>query len=187
MSPKFARFILLDVLGWKYTEGEDCVVPEEKAVILAAPHTSFIDFIIGFLYYESIGGHLRTMIKKEMFRFPLKTVLKWMGAFPIDRNHPEKMLMEVVHIMQQEGTFHLVICPEGTRKAVHRWKTGYHTIAKATGAPVYLSHWDYKTKLVGRGQKFELSDDAREDTRKIQEIYENMHLTAKDPKGYVTR
>ena len=186
MTQKFAKFILLKVLGWKYTPGEETVVPEDKAVMLAAPHTSIWDFALGYIYYRSIGGHLRTMIKKEAFFFPVNLLLKAMGGFPIDRSHPQQMLMGIMHEMEKEGTFHLVICPEGTRKAVHKWKTGYHSIATHAGVPVYLTHYDYGTKTVGRGQKFSLTGDAREDTRLIQQEYAKMNLTALYPEDYVT-
>jgi len=181
------RFILCRLMGWKMAEGEDSLVPEDKAIFLAAPHTSLMDFIIGYLYYRSIGGRARIMIKKEAFFFPLGPILRALGAFPIDRSHPQKMLKGVISEMNKDGVFHLILCPEGTRKAVHKWKTGYHTIAKATGAPVYLGHYDYKTKILGHGPKVELTDDARTDTDRIQLMYEKMNLTAYDPKGYVTK
>ena len=187
MSPKFAKFILLKVLGWKYAEGEDTIIPEDKAIFLAAPHTSIWDFAIGYLYYRSIGGKLKVMIKKEAFSFPAGPFLRALGGFPIDRSHPEKVIMSVVHEMEKPGVFHLCMCPEGTRKAVHKWKTGYHAIAMHTGAPVYLGHYDYKTKILGHGPKIELTGNAREDTDRIQEAYEKMNLTALHPDDYCTR
>lgn len=187
MSPAFNKFLVCKLMGWTMAPGEDTLIPEEKAIFLAAPHTSIFDFVIGYLYYRAIGGHLRAMVKKEAFFFPLGPILKALGAFPIDRSSPQTMLMGVIHEMKKEGVVHIVICPEGTRKAVRKWKTGYHTIAKATGAPVYLGHYDYKTKVFGHGPKVELTDDARKDTDRIQQMYEEMHLTALHPKGYVTK
>jgi len=187
MSPKFAKFILFKVLGWRYSEGEGDLIPEQKAIFLAAPHTSIWDFVIGYLYYRSIGGKLRVMIKKEAFFFPFGLLLRALGGFPIDRSHPQKVLMGVVHEMEKPGVFHLCICPEGTRKAVHKWKTGYHSIATHTGAPVYLGHYDYKTKLLGHGPAFPLTGDARADTDEIQKAYGRMGLTALHPEGYTTR
>ena len=83
-------------------------------------------------------------------------------------------------------TLHLAIAPEGTRKAVKRWKTGFHTIAREVGCPVYLGYFDWGTKRVGRGEKFELTDDPKADMKRIQEIYEDMHMVGKHPEGYVT-
>lgn len=184
MTQGFCKFIL-KITGWTCN---DSVAPEKNCVILEAPHTSIWDFLMGYLYYRSIGGHLRTMIKQEAFVFPVGPILRAMGAFPIDRKNPQKMIMSIVHEMESaEGkTFHLVICPEGTRKAVRRWKTGYHTIATACNVPVYLSYVDWGRKCMGRGEKFELSGDPRVDTERIQRRYEEMNLTALHPEGYLT-
>lgn len=184
MSPKTAKFILTGILGWKYDEG---VVPEPKAVILGVPHTSIWDFVLGYLYYRAVGGHMRTMIKKEAFFWPLGGWLRKLGAFPMDRQHPQGPLASLIEEMKSAERFTLVICPEGTRKAVHKWKTGYHTIATAVGCPVYLGHFDYKSKTLGRGQAFPLTADARADTDRIQAAYEQMDLTALHPKGYTTK
>ena len=186
MSPKFARFIFTKVLGWHYAPGEDKPVAEDKAIILAAPHTAVADFIIGYLFYRSVGGKLRIMIKKEFFFFPLGALLRSMGGFPIDRSKPSGVIMGVVREMQQGGTFHLCICPEGTRKPVRKWKTGYHSIAMHTGAPVYLGHYDFKTKTAGTGPRVVLTGDPRRDTDTIQAMYASMNLPPKHPEGYVT-
>ena len=183
MTQKFAKFVITKLLGWTIVGQKPS---EDKVIFLAAPHTSIWDFVIGYFYYRAVGGHLRTMIKQEAFFFPLKYLLRAMGAFPIDRSHPQKMLMGVMHEMQQPGIFHMVICPEGTRKAVKKWKTGYHTIATNTGAPVYLTFFDYKTKHVGILGKYELTGTAREDTDRIQAIYASHHLTGLRPEMYTT-
>ena len=88
--------------------------------------------------------------------------------------------------MEKPGPFHLALAPEGTRKPVKHWKTGFHLIAREAGIPVYLGYFDWKTKRVGRGQKVELTDDARADMKRIQQMYEDMHLVGKHPDQYVT-
>ena len=89
--------------------------------------------------------------------------------------------------MKKRPIAHLALAPEGTRKAVRRWKTGFHTIAREVGCPVYLGYFDWGTKRVGRGQKVELTDDARADMARIQQMYEDMHLKGKHPELYVTK
>jgi len=186
MSPRFARFILFKVMGWTIAEGEDKKSQERNVIFLAAPHTSIFDFVIGYLYFRAVDDKPRIMIKKEAFKFPLGPILRSLGGFPIDRGNSQKMIMGIIHEMQESEQFHLTICPEGTRKAIKRWKTGYHTIALGTGASVYLGFYDYKKKICGHGPKFELSSDARSDTDRIQKIYEEMHLTAKYPSDFLT-
>ena len=56
-----------------------------------------------------------------------------------------------------------------------------------TGIPVYLGYFDWKEKRIGRGQKVELTDDATADMQRIQQIYESMNLTGRNPDQYITR
>jgi len=174
---------MLKRLGWKVGEP---VAPDKVCIILGVPHTTIWDFAISYFYYTSVGGKFKCMIKKEAFFWPLGPILKKMGAFPVDRSNATSLMVSIIHEMEKSETFHLVLAPEGTRKAVKRWKTGFHTIATQVGCPVYLGYFDWGTKTVGRGQKVQLTDNAREDMQRIQQLYEDMHLTAYDPKGYTT-
>lgn len=183
MWKKFCS-LMLKALGWTAVEPP---VEEEKCIILGVPHTSAWDFVISYLYYTSVGGHARCMVKKEMFIPGLRWILRAAGAVPVDRKNASTLLKSVIDEMQRPGVFHLALAPEGTRKPVRNWKTGFHLIAKETGCSVYLGYFDWKTKRVGRGQKVELTDDARADMKRIQQLYEDMHLTGKHPERYVTR
>jgi len=173
----------LKMLGWTAVEP---VAPEKKCIILGVPHTTIWDLVISYLYYTSVGGDAKVMVKSSVFVWPLSPILRAIGGIPVDRSNPTKVILSTVHQFNQSETMHLAMCPEGTRKPIKKWKTGYHTIARQTGASVYLGYFDWGTKTIGRGQKFELSDNAREDTDKIQAIYETMHLTGKNPGCYVT-
>lgn len=186
MKAKTAKFLLEKVLGWHMTPGEDKLPEEKRIIFLFAPHTSIWDAVVGYLYFCGIGGRLRVMIKKEAFFWPLGWLLRKCGAFPIDRSNPQSLMVSLIHELRDEQVCYLAICPEGTRKAVRKWKTGYHTIATETGMSVFLSHMDYRKKEVGYGKKFELTGNAREDTNRIQKAYGEMHLTALRPKGYTT-
>ncbi len=182
MWKKFCGF-LLKALGWT---ADSNPVPEPKCIILGVPHTSIWDFVISYLYYTSVGGKAYVMIKKDFFVGPLGWLLRKLGGLPVDRKNATSLVLSVIHEMNNTDRLHLAIAPEGTRKPVKRWKTGFHTIAKETGVPVYLGYFDWGTKHVGRGEKIELTDDARADMNRIQEIYEGMHLTGKHPHDYIT-
>ena len=183
MTESFAKF-LLRIGGWERV-GE--IAPEKHVILLEAPHTSIWDFWIGYLYCRSIGDKPRVMIKKESFFFPVKYILKAMGGFPMDRLHPAATIHGIVREMQEsDKPFHLVICPEGTRAAVHKWKTGYHTIATQAGLPVYITFVDWGHKRVGIWGKAPLTGHAREDTDNIQQIYKSLNLIGKHPEKYLT-
>lgn len=185
MSPKFAKFIL-EKTGWTLI-GEPA--PERCCIYLEAPHTSIWDFLIGYLYYRAKGHKLRVMIKQEAFFFPVGNLLRALGGFPINRKNPQKTIMSIVHEMESDVTkpFHLAICPEGTRRPVKKWKTGYHTIATQANIPVYITIVDWGHKKTGIVCKAELTGNARADTDRIQQIYEDLKPIALHPKNFVTR
>ena len=170
-------------MGWTTVGGP---APESKCIILGVPHTSVWDFVVSYLFYTQFDRTAHVMIKKEFFFWPVGVFLRKVGCIPVDRGSAAAMVKGLIEEMEKVDQFHLAIAPEGTRKAVKKWKTGYHTIATETGMSVYLSHMDYRKKEVGYGKKFELSGNAREDTNLIQKAYSEMHLTALRPKGYTT-
>ena len=104
-----------------------------------------------------------------------------------DKKKLSELVRSVIKEMEKTDLMHLAIAPEGTRKPISRWKTGYHFIAKAANIPVYLCYFDWGTKKVAVAQKVELTDDANADTRRIQEIYEKMNLKGRHPEKYLTR
>ena len=175
---------LLRVMGWTAVEP---VVPENKCIILGVPHTTIWDFIISYLYYTSVGGKPYCMVKGELFWGPLGWLLRKMGGIPVDRKKGSNVMLSVIREMKSKEVVHLALAPEGTRKPVKRWKAGFHTIAREVGCPVYMGYFDWKTKRVGRGEKVELTDDAKADLARIQQMYEDMHLVGKHPEKYITK
>lgn len=184
MWAKFCKFLLVKVMGWTPVEGP---CPDKKAIILGVPHTSVWDFVISYLYYTAVGGKSYVMIKKEFFWGPLGWLLRKMGGLPVDRGNAARLLISVIHEFNQRESVHLAIAPEGTRKPIKKWKTGFHTIAKRTGAAVYMGYFDWATKRIGRGEKVELTDDAAADMARIQQMYEDMKLVGKHPERYITK
>ena len=117
---------------------------------------------------------------------PLGWLLRKLGGIPVDRKKGSNVALSVIKEMKAQKVVHLALAPEGTRKPVKRWKTGFHTIARQVGCPVYMGYFDWGTKRVSRGQKVELTDDAKADMARIQALYEEMHLVGKHPEKYIT-
>lgn len=184
MRPSTAKF-LLEKTGWTIVGNPPA--PVKNCIFLEAPHTSLWDFIIGYLYYRSGGGKLRIMVKKEMFFFPLGLILRAMGAFPVDRKNARHTILSIIREMESsDKPFHLAMCPEGTRKPIRKWKTGYHVIAKEVRIPVFITYVDWGRKRVGIHSEVELTDDARKDTDRIQQIYKELGVKGKHPENFLT-
>jgi len=121
------------------------------------------------------------VIKKDFFFWPLGYFLRKMGAIPIDRSKGTTVVKQIIKEMNSRDMMHLAITPEGTREMNRRWKAGFHTIAKATGAKVYLGFFDFGRKEIGWQETFELTDDAEADIRRMKAYYRTRGVVGKYP------
>jgi 1-acyl-sn-glycerol-3-phosphate acyltransferase len=182
MMQKITKLIFR-LLGWKAVSG---IMPDKKAIIIGVPHTSAWDFVISWLYYTSLGGVANIVVKKEFFFWPASYFLKKMGALPVDRSKGVSLVKQVIDEFNRRDTLHLAITPEGTRKLTKRWKAGFHAIAKATGATVYLGFFDWGRKEIGWYEILELTDDAQADIRRMKKYYRDLGIVGKHPELFTT-
>ena len=63
-----ARFILCKILGWKLEN--DFPKELKKYVVIAAPHTSWLDFPIAILSRVASGTMIHFIGKSSLFSFP---------------------------------------------------------------------------------------------------------------------
>ena len=184
VSPRWARFCgkMLRRMGWESVGGP---MKEKKAIVLGVPHTSVWDFLVSYLFYTQFGKVAHIMIKKEFFFWPLGPILRACGAVPVDRESAASMVRSLIHEMDQADEFHLAIAPEGTRKAVKRWKTGFHLIARETGATVYVGYYDWGRKKISVGEPIELTDDPKADMQRIYDIYRPMGIQGLHKDGFI--
>ena len=184
VRPGWAKFCgkLLRRMGWESIGGP---MKEKKAIVLGVPHTSVWDFLVSYLFYTQFGKVAHIMIKKEFFFWPLGPILRACGAVPVDRDSAASMVRSLIHEMDQAEEFHLAIAPEGTRKAVKRWKTGFHLIARETGATVYVGYYDWGRKRISVGEPIELTDDPKADMQRIYDHYRPMGIQGKHKDGFI--
>lgn len=171
------------MLGWKAVGG---VAAEQKCIIIGIPHTSAWDFVISWLFYTSIGGHASTLVKKEFFFWPIGWLLKKMGGVPIDRSKGVNVVRQTIQLFNEREYLHLALTPEGTRKRTKNWKAGFHTIATMANVPVYLGSFDWGRKEITIGHKFELTDDPKEDIKRMKDFYREKGVVGKHPEKFTT-
>jgi 1-acyl-sn-glycerol-3-phosphate acyltransferase len=168
MKRLLSRFILR-LFGWKIHS----VIPAgtKKAVIIAAPHTSNLDFFIGRLAYWAMGVKIKFLIKKEAFTFPYGGLLKWSGGIPVDRSRNNRMVDQISQMMIRSESFFIMITPEGTRKPNPQWKKGFYHIAMAAGVPIAIGYLDYGKKEGGIGKMLIPTGNYEEDLKVIKDFY----------------
>jgi len=157
---------------------------EKKYVIIVAPHTSNWDYVVGQLFYLSSGMKAKVMIKKELFYFPLGILLRWLGGIPVDRHRKTDIVDQMIRQFEINDSFVLTITPEGTRKKVSEWKTGFHRIATGANVPVLLGFFDYKRKLVGTDELIYMSNNLEADMLRIKMFYSDKN--PKYPENFST-
>jgi len=175
VGPRWAKFCgwLLRKMGWESVGGP---MKEPKAIVLGVPHTTVRDFLVCYLFYTQFGKVAHIMIKKEFFFWPVGPILRACGAVPVERSSAASMVKSLINHMEEVPEFHLAIAPEGTRKPTKNWKSGYHLIARETGATVYLGYYDWGRKRISVGEPFELTDDPKADMKRIYDHYRPLGL-----------
>jgi 1-acyl-sn-glycerol-3-phosphate acyltransferase len=134
----------LRVLGWRVA-GSVPNVP--KLVAIAAPHTCALDVFVGLAVMLALGARVHWLAKHTSFWEPLGTILRCLGGIPVDRAHPDGLTGHATQLMRDRARFYLALAPEGTRRKVDQWKTGFYRIACAAGAPVVPVALDYRRKV----------------------------------------
>ena len=164
---KIARFGI-NISGWTI-KGK--VPDEERIVIIAAPHTSNWDFILAMLAIFGLNIKVRWLGKHSIFKPGFKKFFEWLGGIPVYRDNPSSLIENVVNIVKKERSIVIAMTPEGTRKKVKRWKTGFLRIAKQTHSKILLISIDAPTKSIEIGNIFNPTGNSEEDLAYIQKYY----------------
>ena len=144
-------------------------------VIIAAPHTSALDFINGWLALRHFGLKPKFIIKKEFFFFPLGYLIKALGGIPIKRgNIHNNFIDQMVEHFNTNNEFYLVITPEGTRKKTKRWKKGFYLIANKANVPIIVTKLDYGKKILGPVCELNPNTPYNEVLKQLAECYRNV-------------
>lgn len=166
------KFIFQKLLGWKIKGAFDNEI--KKAVIIVAPHTSWHDFYIGVFVRKIVNTNINFVAKKELFRWPFGGYFKWMGGTPLDRSSKQNKVEAIVNIFESKDEFRLALAPEGTRKKVDSWRTGYYYIAQNASVPIICVSFDYKTKTVSIGLPFYTTGDIEKDTKVLKSFFKGV-------------
>lgn len=168
---KLVGKLFFRMTGWTY---EDPVhLFEDKQVIIGFPHTTNMDGIRALALFFATGLSTFTLMKRELFFWPLSWILKLIGAIPVDRGNSNQVVGRLAEEFQQREKFTLVIAPEGTRgKGAEKppIRTGFWHIAKAANVPILLMMSDNKS-CRGRFLGKIIPSDLQQDLKTIQRLY----------------
>ncbi len=137
---------ILRIMGWT-GEGEvpDC----PRAVVALAPHSTNWDFIVGAAMLVALELRISYIAKHTLFVGPLGWFVRWLGGIPVDRSRPERFAEFMVRVFEGTQARWLVVTPEGTRKPVPRFKTGFYRIAQEAGVPIVPVYFNHERRVIG--------------------------------------
>lgn len=166
------KIIFFKLMGWKIVGKMD---PEiKKSVMIVVPHTSWHDFYIGLFTRGIIDLEINYVAKKELFRFPFGYYFRWMGGAPLNRNSRQNTVEAISEIFNNRETFRMAIAPEGTRKKVADWKTGFYYIALKAKVPIIPIAFDYSKKQVVLHQAFYPTGNIEKDFTDLKLIFKGV-------------
>ncbi|MBJ7883075.1 1-acyl-sn-glycerol-3-phosphate acyltransferase [Gelidibacter salicanalis] len=170
-----SKFIYSKILGWKVvgnvTMSKDTI---KKAVIIAAPHTSWEDFYIALLMRQVIGVKSNFVAKKELFKWPFNYYFRAIGGAPLDRRPGQNKVEAIAKLFENRDEFRLALSPEGTRKRVEEWKTGFYYIAKKADVPIIMFTFDFGNKQNKISEPFYPTDDLEADFKYMRSFFEGV-------------
>ncbi|TAM28358.1 MAG: acyltransferase [Rhodanobacter sp.] len=163
---------ILKLCGWGLS-GEFPDVPQ--LVVIVAPHSSWWDGIWGLLIKVGIGADVHFMGKQELFRGPLGRLLIKLGGIPINRGAAKGVVEQMIEQFQQHDQLWLGIAPEGTRKPVKHWKSGFLRIAHAANVPIMPVLFDYPSKTFILEAPVHTTGDFNADMARIRALFRPAH------------
>jgi len=163
--------LMYKVIGWKVIGG--LPEKEKKYVLIVAPHTSYWDFPIGLAARSILYLKTKFLIKIEAFKNPfVAAILRSMGGIPVERGNKNNGIVDAaVKYFSENDEFVLTLAPEGTRKRVKKFKSGFYRIAKQADVPIVMVSFDFKTKIVEFLKPFYLTNNLEADMEHILNYY----------------
>lgn len=171
--------IAMRLWGWRFVG----TFPDMgRFVLIVAPHTSNWDFFVLVIAKLALGIDATWIGKQSIFRWPVRGLLTRLGGVPIDRTSPHGTVGQLVAHFTSRKQMVLAIAPEGTRKRVEHWRSGYWHVAHDARVPIVPVGVDYGLKTIFIGPALVTSDSLDDDERKLRKYFAG--IRAKRPENY---
>ena len=93
---------------------------------------------------------------------------------PLNRKKNENVVEAITRMYGEEEVFRMAIAPEGTRKKVSEWKTGFYYIAKNAGVPILPIALDWENRLMKFHPLFTPTEDKEKDFSYLENLFKGV-------------
>ena len=171
MMHQIAKFIYFRLMRWTMPHGFPDI---DKCVVIVVPHTSWVDFLVGLVVRRVIDKEFHYVAKASLFKPPFGWYFRWMGGSPVDRSKNSDTVSAIAGIFDEKDEFRLALAPEGTRKKVDKWRTGFYYIAHKAQVPIVMVAFDYGAKQVKISAPYTTSGEYEDDLPDFKEFYKGV-------------
>ncbi len=170
---------MMRLTGWRF-EGE---VPDEpKFVMIVAPHTSNWDFFVGLWAYFALGFRASFLAKHTVFVGPVAPFMRWLGGIPVNRSVSRDRVAARIEAFNTNTQMILILAPEGTRKYVPDWKTGFYHVADGAHVPIVPVAFDFEHKVIRILAPFHTTGNRDADIGALKNLYRG--IKGKHPENF---
>jgi len=159
-------------MGWKIAD--EGPIDIKKYIIIGAPHTSWVDFLLGALIKYSTRVEINFIAKHTLFKPPVGFFFRALGGTPVDRSKSKNLVEAIINIFDENEKFILALAPEGTRNKVSKWKTGFYYVAQGAGVPIVMHGFDFKNKKYIISKPYTLTGNMEIDFKHFYNFYKDI-------------
>ena len=179
---RWLAYRYLRLRGWAFLG----MLPDvSKMIVIGAPHTTNWDFVAYLAALYHFRFRASYIGKHTLFRWPFGYLFRYLGGIPVGGSKPGSIVGQVTDAFDTADEMALVISPEGTRKSVPYWKSGFLKIAEMADVPVLLAAVDFAKRELTIGPLIEYAGDASAFMEEVRSFYDDKVGLHPDGKGPV--
>lgn len=148
-------------------------------VLIIGHHTSAWDLVVGLAAKLALRLDARYLVKQTLFWWPLGPILRRTRAIPVDRTSHHGVVEQMVRQFGDRPHLLLALSPEGTRRRVESWKSGFYHIAYGAGVPIVPVGLDFAARRVRIGRAVDATGDEEREVAKLRHFFAD--VTARRP------
>jgi 1-acyl-sn-glycerol-3-phosphate acyltransferase len=165
---RYIGLLMLRMFGWQVDGPAPAV---DRAVVIAAPHTSNWDFWFGLGACWTYGFHPQWLGKDALFRPPWGGFMRWTGGIAVDRSRKNGMVEQAVESFATGRPLMLMVPAEGTRSWAPYWRSGFYWMAVQAKVPIVCGFVDFARRRVGFGPVVTPTGDPATDMAALRAFY----------------
>ncbi len=167
----WAGRLLLRLARWRVQAPE---YPGSQFILIAAPHTSNWDAYFMIACGWALGLRVNWIAKDALFRFPFGGLMRRLGGIPVDRSRHLNQVHAAAELFRERPALVLAVAPEGTRRRVEHWRSGFYYMALEAKVPIGFGFLDYPRRVGGIRGFFSPTGDIHADMDHFREAYRDV-------------